>query len=132
MDLDTLAWLPTDPPERMPLQASRAKIEAFINANKSWVIEGCYTDLLNIAGSTTTDIIFLDIGLEQCIQNARERAWEPHKYDSKAAQDANLEMLIDWIKAYDKREDNFSSKAHEAFFQSFTGKKKRITKMCKD
>jgi adenylate kinase family enzyme len=98
LDLDTLAWLPTIPPERKALKDSAKEINEFITNNDGWVIEGCYSDLLEIASPYSTEIIYLNLPIEQCIKNAKSRPWEPHKYASKEAQDANLNMLIDWIR----------------------------------
>ena len=123
LDLDVLAWLPTSPPQRMPIEESRAKIEAFLKDNKSWVIEGCYTDLLELLAHEASEIIFMDLSIEQCINNAKSRPWETHKYESKEAQDANLEMLINWIKDYKTRSDPFSYGAHLRFYESFQGEK---------
>jgi len=59
LDLDTLAWQPGSPPVRQPLAQSRAEIEKFIQSNESWVIEGRYTGLLEMAASASTEIIFM-------------------------------------------------------------------------
>ncbi|WP_444922502.1 AAA family ATPase [Microbulbifer sp. CnH-101-G] len=123
LDLDTLAWLPTSTPERMPLEKSRVKIEAFLKIHKSWVIEGCYTDLLELLSDQATEIIFMDLSVDQCIENARSRPWEPHKYESKEAQDSNLNMLVNWIKEYQNRSDTFSYQAHLNFYNVFQRKK---------
>lgn len=125
LDLDTLAWQPGCPPERAPLAQSKHHIDAFIASNKSWVIEGCYADLLALAVPQATEMIYLDLLTPLCIENARARPWEPHKYPSKAAQDANLDMLIDWIGQYDQRQDCFSRSAHDTLFRRFTGGKRR-------
>ena len=125
LDLDTLAWLPTDPPLRAPLHESAQLISQFTNQHAAWVIEGCYTDLLELVGEYSTEIIFMDLSVEQCIENARNRPWESHKYSSKEAQDNNLEMLVSWIKAYATREDEFSYQTHVSFYENFTNKKSR-------
>lgn len=124
LDLDVLAWLPTSPPQRMPLEESRAKIEAFLKDHENWVVEGCYTDLLELLAHEASQIIFMDLSVERCIDNAKSRPWEPHKYESKEAQDANLAMLINWIKEYKTRSDSFSYESHLRFYESFQGEKK--------
>lgn len=129
LDLDTLAWQPTLPPERRPLTESRKDIDVFIESNEGWVIEGCYTDLLEIAKAASSEIVFMNISVESCIANAKSRPWEPHKYESKEAQDANLEMLVDWISQYAERSGVFSESAHTAFYESYTGKKTMITSL---
>ncbi|CAA0126378.1 Uncharacterised protein [Halioglobus japonicus] len=127
LDLDTLAWLPTNPPQRKPVAESRSAIEKFIGSYDTWVIEGCYTDLLEVAALHATEAIFMNLPVALCIENARKRPWEPHKYATKEEQDGNLEMLIDWITQYPIRQDVFSQTAHTALYESFTGRKRLYT-----
>lgn len=127
LDLDTLAWLPTNPPQRASLTDSIKKVEAFTNNNQSWVIEGCYADLLTHVSSMANEAIFMDIPVDQCQKNAKARPWEPHKYKSKADQDSNLPMLLEWIAAYETRNDEFSHSAHWELYNSFSKNKKRLT-----
>jgi len=127
LDLDLLAWQATNPPTRTPLVESAQAIKHFMQLNDSWVIEGCYSDLLEIAKSESTEIIFMNLPVEKCIANANKRPWEPHKYESKEAQDANLTMLIDWISQYDVREDTFSKAAHLEFYQNYKSAKQMLT-----
>jgi adenylate kinase family enzyme len=127
LDLDTLAWKPTNPPERKPLEESRKEIENFTSSSEKWVIEGCYIDLLEMVEDKSTEIIFMNLPIESCISNARARPWEPHKYESKQAQDDNLEMLINWIGQYSERSDTFSYDAHQSFYDNYSGQKKMIT-----
>jgi len=127
LDLDTLAWLPSSPPRRMPIGESRLRIEAFLRDHDNWVIEGCYTDLLELVAPEASEAIFMDLSIEQCIANAKDRPWEPHKYASKQAQDANLEMLIGWIQEYNTRQDTFSYASHRQFYTAFQGRKTAYT-----
>ena len=123
LDLDTVAWKPQMPPERMPIAESQLTIDDFLNTNDNWVIEGCYADLLELVMSAAEKVIFLNLPIRSCIENAKRRPWEPHKYESKEAQDANLTMLIDWIAQYDSRTDTFSKSAHQKLYESFQGDK---------
>lgn len=127
LDLDTLAWEREMPPRRRPIAESTREVTSFIGATDHWVIEGCYADLLEAALCRCTRLLFLNPGIDACIANARIRPWEPHKYPSKAAQDANLEMLINWIRDYDTRTDTFSLAAHRALFECFAGNKLELT-----
>lgn len=127
LDLDTLAWLPEVPPRRAPLADSLAKLAAFTAAHDRWVIEGCYADLIEHAAAMSTELVFLDPGVEACIAHCRGRPWEPHKYASKEAQDANLPLLLDWVRAYETRDDEFSRRAHRALFDRFAGAKRLIS-----
>lgn len=127
MDLDTIAWLPSLPPVRMPLEQSKRYIKQFVNQNTNWVIEGCYSDLLQLVLADASEVIFLNLPVERCVENAKMRPWEPHKYESKEAQDANLDMLIAWIRHYELRDDTFSKKAHRHLFNQFAGVKTEYT-----
>ncbi len=123
LDLDTIAWQAGTQPQRRPITESRQQIEHFARAHSNWVIEGCYADLLAIAIRDASELVFLDLPVEACIANARQRPWEPHKYASREAQDANLDMLLDWIAQYTERRDTFSRAAHQALYTAFEGRK---------
>lgn len=121
LDLDTLAWQATMPPQRQPIVQSQAAINHFTDSHENWVIEGCYSDLLELLLDKATEIVFMDLPIEQCINNAKNRPWEPHKYPSPADQDANLDMLIQWIRQYENRQDCFSRQAHRMLYHRFSG-----------
>lgn len=127
LDLDTLAWEAKTPPRRRPIADSAPEVASFMAATEHWVVEGCYADLLEATLRRCTRLLFLNPGIEACAANARSRPWQPHKYPSKEAQDANLEMLIDWIRDYQKRRDTFSLAAHRALFDSFDGNRLELT-----
>ena len=127
LDLDTLAWKPISPPERVPIERSELEILEFVHSKKGWVIEGCYSDLLEIAVPYSNEMIFMDLPVESCIDNARHRPWEPHKYISKEAQDGDLAMLIGWISQYYERNDTFSALAHTRLYEQYPGKKRIVT-----
>jgi adenylate kinase family enzyme len=127
LDLDTLAWLPASPPLRKPLRESQIEISKFMQSHQNWVIEGCYSDLLEMATAESNEIIFMNLPVESCIDNAKNRPWEPHKYANKEAQDANLDMLIAWITQYPDRQDTFSMKAHNDLYKTYLGNKRMYT-----
>ena len=123
LDLDVLAWEKTQPPTRKALSESVSILDIFMSKHNSWVIEGCYADLLTYVSQSANEIIFLNPGNEICIDRCKSREWEPHKYESKDAQDKNLDMLMEWVNEYDKREGETSLKSHKSLFSSFMGKK---------
>ncbi|MBT8147408.1 MAG: shikimate kinase [Gammaproteobacteria bacterium] len=127
LDLDTLAWLAGQPPQRRPLADSEMLIKNFAQGNESWVIEGCYADLLRLAADEAGEIAFLNLPVKDCVENARSRPFEPHKYSSEAAQNQNLAMLIRWIEDYPDRDDSCSLSAHRKFFDAFPGRKSVLT-----
>ena len=88
LDLDTLAWLPITEksplPYRQSVDISVGEIDRFIKQNNQWVIEGCYSDLLTHTLGKCSEVIFLNLPVQLCILNAKNRPWESHKYKSKA------------------------------------------------
>ena len=127
LDLDTIAWQPGMPPQRLPLSESMALINTFTQQNSQWVNEGCYADLLELVLPEASELIYLNLPIDACVENARKRPWEPHKYPSKEAQDANLAMLIDWIQQYHDRNDTFSQSTHARLFAQYDGRKVMYT-----
>ena len=128
LDLDGLAWLASKPPVRRPVNAVAEEIQQFISAHNAWVIEGCYGDLLELVQPYATEAVFMNLPVHLCQENARNRPWEPQKYPSKQAQDANLAMLLDWIAGYPERNDSLSYAVHRALYDRFMGQKTEITR----
>jgi adenylate kinase family enzyme len=127
LDLDPLAWLPSTPPRRRAIEETRREILGFMGEHDGWLIEGCYADLAAVALSHCTCLVFLNPGVDVCVEHARARPWEPHKYASKEAQDANLDMLLKWIRDYTTRDDELSLRAHRALFDGHAGEKIELT-----
>jgi adenylate kinase family enzyme len=48
LDLDSLAWQPTNPPTRKPLAESKQAIEAFMHQHNRWVIEPTFRTFFRI------------------------------------------------------------------------------------
>ena len=126
LDLDTLAWLPGLPPRRHSLVDSEKRIRDFTALANQWVIEGCYSDLLQLLSCEADEMVYLGLSEEDCVAHARSRPFEPEKYSSEAAQNKNLDMLIDWIRSYPHRTDSCSLIAHKQLFSSFPGKKIKL------
>lgn len=126
LDLDTVAWKNTWPPVRRDHSESASTIDRFAAENQFWVIEGCYSSLISCCFRYATQAVFLNPGIEVCIENCRARPWEPHKYESKEDQDKNLDMLINWVRDYETREDEFSLFEHRKLFEAFKGRKQEL------
>jgi adenylate kinase family enzyme len=123
LDLDTIAWEADRPGVRANLEESRGALLRFMRGAESWVIEGCYSGLLSEAARYCTEMIFLNPGVEACVRNCEARPWEPHKYPSPEAQDANLRMLVAWVREYETRDDEFSLREHRKLFDAHAGRK---------
>jgi adenylate kinase family enzyme len=124
LDLDGLAWDTSR--NRRPVSESKAEIDRFVETHASWVIEGCYGDLLELVVPHASEVRFLNPGVEACVANCRARPWEPEKYPTKKAQDEMLEFLIGWVREYENRNDEYSLARHRSLFDGFVGKKVEI------
>jgi len=127
LDLDTIVWEPGQIAVPRTPEAVLASLNAFMDANERWVIEGCYGELVEAASGRCTELVFLNPGLETCLTHNRQRPWEPHKYASKAEQDRMLENLQAWVAGYYERDDAWSYAAHRRIFDAFAGAKRELT-----
>jgi adenylate kinase family enzyme len=128
LSLDTIAWDEGFPcPKRKPLDASLRKLNDFIRASDQWIVEGCYSDLIEAALPHCTELRFLNPGVEVCVAHCHRRPWEPEKFSSPEEQNAMLDKLIQWVKDYENREDEFGLKRHRQLFGNFRGRKREYT-----
>lgn len=125
LDLDLVFWQPGVAVER-PSEERIAEVRRFCGEHDSWIIEGCYADLIEASLEWNPELIFLDPGLEACVRNCRRRPHEPHKYRSKEEQDANLEFLIQWVEGYYQRDGVMSYAAHQELFEGYGGVKRKV------
>lgn len=125
LSLDAIAWV--EGPERKPLAESLRQLQQFIDANAQWVIEGCYSDLVEAALPHCSELRFLNPGVDVCVAHCLSRPWEPDKFPTPEAQQAMLADLIEWVRAYDVRDDEYGLRRHRRLFDAFTGLKKEYT-----
>ncbi len=123
LDLDTIVWEPGKIAVPRDPEDVAADLHAFCSAHDDWIVEGCYAGLAEQTLRYDPILLFLDPGEEACLANCRERPWEPHKYASKEAQDANLPMLLQWVSDYYSRQGDMSWAAHEALLRAYEGEK---------
>jgi len=112
--------------DRRPLHDSLCEVKRFIADNESWIIEGCYADIIEPILEHCDELVFLNPGVEACVFHCRSRPWEPRKYRSSREQDHNLAMLIQWVRSYETRTDEYGLRRHRALYQSFQGRKREL------
>ena len=125
LDLDVFAFDSTG--LRKDINRSLNEISSFINENHSWIIEGCYGDLLEKLSAHATKLYFLNPGVDACANNNKKRPFEKHKYNSPEEQNENLNMLQNWVKEYETRTDEYSYKKHKEIYNNFSGGKEEYT-----
>lgn len=127
LSLDAVAW--EEGVQRRPQDECARIVLKFIEEHESWIIEGCYGSLAEVVLPHCGELLFLNPGVETCVDNCRARPWEPEKFATRAEQDAILEALIEWVRQYDARDDEFGLARHRAIFESFVGEKREITSL---
>lgn len=125
LSLDEIAW--TEGVKRKPLEASLGELQRFLDNNDQWIIEGCYSELVEAALPFCTELRFLNPGVEVCVEHCKRRPWEPEKFPSAEDQQAMLDQLIQWVREYETRDDEYGFKRHRELFNDFTGPKKEYT-----
>jgi adenylate kinase family enzyme len=125
LSLDAVAFDGTA--QRRPLEASLEDVQGFISSHSSWIIEGCYADIIGPILPLCEELIFLNPGVETCLAHCRARPWEPEKFSSQQQQDAHLHNLLDWVRAYPHRTDAYGYAQHRQLFDSFPGPKRELT-----
>jgi adenylate kinase family enzyme len=129
LDLDLVAWEPDQPAVERSSALAMADVAKFCTTYKSWVLEGCYGNLIEGAFQFQPVLIFLNPGLDSCTAHCRNRPWEPHKYPSKQQQDANLQFLLSWVAEYYTRKGPMSLAAHRAVYETYTGPKSEFRRV---
>ena len=112
---------------RRPLQDSIEDVKSWISGHANWIIEGCYADIIEPVLRYCDELIFLNPGVETCVSHCRSRPWEPEKFSSRQEQDENLDNLIQWVRSYETRADEYGLSRHRALYESFHGKKSEFT-----
>lgn len=126
LELDSIYWKPHQVAVPRPAESVREDLAVFIASNDTWVIEGCYADLIDEAARACDELVFLNPGVDACVANAKRRPFEPHKYDRPEEQAKRLAFLIDWIRAYPERTDSTGYAAHRRVFDGFAGRKREV------
>jgi adenylate kinase family enzyme len=125
LSLDEIAW--DRGPKRKPLEQSLTVLRRFLRSNEQWIIEGCYSDLVEAVLPHCTELRFLNPGVETCVAHCNSRPWEPSKSSSAEEQNAMLSQLIQWVKEYETRDDEYGLKRHRRIFDNFSGPKREYT-----
>jgi adenylate kinase family enzyme len=113
--------------ERRPIQESIDDVKRWISEKESWIIEGCYADILEPVLAYGDELIFLNPGVDACIAHCRSRPWELEKFSSHQEQEENLDNLIQWVRSYETRADEYGLSRHRELYQSFCGKKRELS-----
>ena len=122
LSLDEIAW--SEGTERKQLEESVQALRKFIYDNEQWIIEGCYSDLIEVALPFSDELRFMNPGIEVCVEHCLKRPWEPEKFSTEKEQKEMLASLISWVREYETRTDEYGLQRHRQLFDHFSGKKR--------
>lgn len=118
VDLDRIHWLDKVGTQRDENDA-KAMVAA-LAANRSWVIEGVFGWLAEVALPRASSLVWLDLPWSVCREGLAARGpWR----NASAAEHADF---LEWAEAYWQRETPSSFKGHLALFERFAGAKWRL------
>jgi len=123
LDLDTVAWVPGTVGVPRDATESALEVSSFCSKNDSFVIEGCYENLIAASFPFNPRLIFLDVGADVCEAHCRARPFESHKYESLEAQNEKLQFLLQWVRDYYTRSGPMSRMEHVKLFEAYRGPK---------
>ena len=129
LDLDSVAW-EAEWGQRRPLETIIADLRRFIASHENWIIEGCYSDLIEAVLTDCTDLHFLNPGINACVANCQTRHSDWNKHRRPEDERSPLEELLPWVRDYEQREDEFSLARHRAIFDGFDGLKTEYNERC--
>jgi len=124
IDLDEFAWT-TEIGVRRPVKESVVALREKLR-EQSAVVEGMYSDLVSALATRDDALIWLDVPLEECVENCKSRPFEPHKWESPEAQDRFLPRLLEFLPEYSDADGALGRAAHAAVFEAHEGKKLRL------
>ncbi len=119
IDLDTVHWEPGGFQVARHKDVARARVRP-IASQDIWIMEGVYGWLAQEILSRATALIWLDMPLEECLDNLRRRG------PNSGSDEKSFAALMAWAAAYQERQTSSSSMGHGRLFAAFRGWKRRI------
>jgi adenylate kinase family enzyme len=115
-----------EPGVLLPIDERVRRVFAWLAGRDRWIVEGCYGLIVEALLAKADVFFFLNPGVDVCLAHCRARPWEPDKFDSRAEQDAGLELLLQWVGDYETRSDEFGLVEHRRVFDKFRGRKHEL------
>ena len=118
-ELDQIHWQSNSYDVAREKSLAIEMVKNVANADK-WIIEGVYGWLAQEAVPKATILIWLDIPLNECFGNLRDR------YRQRGEDQAGFKDLMDWTRDYSSRQTSSSLSGHQRLFASFPHPKFRL------
>lgn len=117
VDLDAIHW--DDNGRKREEGVSRDRVAA-VAAQHTWIIEGVYGSLAEVASTRATALIWTDLPWSECRDGLLRRGLR------RGMTEADQAALLSWAAAYWTRRTPSSSAGHLRLFEAFPGEKVRL------
>lgn len=107
----------------LPIDERVRRVLAWQDGLDGWIVEGCYGLIAEALEADAEVFFFLNPGVEVCLAHCRARPWEPEKFDTWEDQEAGLEFLLQWVREYETRSDEFGLTEHRRIFEELRRRK---------
>lgn len=124
--LDQLFWEPGGFVKERPAELVATEV-AERAAEESWILEGVFGDLIEIAVPRATHLIFLDKSWEECRAALLERGVQAEKHPNLDEANRSFAELLEWASKYGERTNSRSQSAHRKLYDEFPRAKSRFT-----
>lgn len=124
--LDDIFWQPGGFNEKR----DPAQVACLVNAVKSqtdWIAEGVYGNLAQQFLPLASTLVWLEIPWQICRMRLELRSSEGKTHMGREQSEAGLHELVEWAERYSSRQGSCGHAAHLALFESFQGKRHRLS-----
>ncbi|RYD48943.1 MAG: hypothetical protein EOP85_02570 [Verrucomicrobiaceae bacterium] len=124
--LDEIFWLPGCFNERRTDDEVQEIICSKIREDE-WIAEGVFGSLAEKFLCRATHLVWLDLPWGVCRASLLARGSESSRQTDPDQAEKNFRILLEWAEAYQVRSGDCSHAGHLRIFETFAGKKTRIT-----
>ncbi|NPE61243.1 hypothetical protein HLB27_09135 [Dickeya dadantii] len=110
IDLDLINWEPGGYGQARERELVKAEARELAQA-ECWIMEGVYGWLMQEVVQQATALIWLDIPVDECLNNIRQRGLR------RGGDEAALAELLRWAGEYRERQSNSSFSGHQRVFE---------------
>ena len=122
IEMDKLFWEPGGFNKKRDPEIVKKDIESFTEAD-SWICEGVFGRIADMAIDKANMLILLDLAWEDCKKNLMTRGPNYNDCHSPSQAEESFEELLNWVKEYSVRENHTSRKYHYNLYNNFEGEK---------
>jgi adenylate kinase family enzyme len=122
IEMDKLFWEPGGFNKKRDPELVKKDIQSS-TLTDSWICEGVFGKIADMAIESASMVILLDLTWEDCKKNLMNRGPNYEDCQSPSQADKSFEELLNWAKEYSVRENHTSRNYHYNLYNIFVGEK---------